>query len=181
MMSDPSPSVTAPQIFDAAEADLPGILEIYNDAVHNTLAIWNETPVDLVNRRDWWQARRAQGYPVLVARDAQGTVLGYASFGDWRAFEGFRHTVEHSVYIHPEARGQGIARALMTALIDRARGLGKHVMVAGIESGNAASIALHRKLGFELTAEMPQVGCKFGRWLDLTFLQLALDTREVPE
>lgn len=69
----------------------------------------------------------------------------------------------------------------MTALIDRARGLGKHVMVAGIESGNAASIALHRKLGFELTAEMPQVGCKFGRWLDLTFLQLALDTREVPE
>ena len=181
MHADPSLSFAAPQIEDASEADLPGILEIYNDAVHNTLAIWNETPVDLGNRRDWWQARRAQGYPVLVARDADGAVLGYASFGDWRPFEGFRHTVEHSVYIHPSARGRGVARALMTALILRARALDKHVMVAGVESGNAASLALHRKLGFVVTAEMPQVGCKFGRWLDLTFLQLALDAREVPE
>ena len=181
MLPDPSLSSAAPQIDDASEADLPGILEIYNDAVHHTLAIWNETPVDLANRLDWWHARRAQGYPVLVARDSDGTVLGYASFGDWRPFEGFRHTVEHSVYIHPSARGRGVARGLMTALIERAREASKHVMVAGIESGNAASLALHRRLGFTVTAEMPQVGCKFGRWLDLTFMQLALDAREVPE
>ncbi|GGG87140.1 N-acetyltransferase [Salipiger pallidus] len=171
--------MTAPRILDATKADLPGILEIYNDAVANTLAIWNETPSDLESRRAWWHGRAAQGYPVLVVHDAQG-VAGYASFGDWRPFEGFRHTVEHSIYIHPRARGAGLASALLGALMDCARGCGKHVMVAGIESGNAASIRLHEKLGFTVTATMPQVGCKFGRWLDLTFMQAQLDDRAAP-
>ena len=86
-------------IRDAVPDDLPGIRDIYNDAVLNTTAIWNEQPVDLANRRAWFDARQAQGYPVLVALNAGGEVVGYASFGDWRPFEGFRHTVEHSVYI----------------------------------------------------------------------------------
>ncbi|EIE51067.1 N-acetyltransferase [Citreicella sp. 357] len=164
---------------DAERADLPGIAAIYNDAVRNTLAIWNETEVDLENRRAWWHGRLAQGYPVLVCRDAAG-VAGYASFGDWRAFDGYRHTVEHSVYVRSNARGRGVARALLSALIVRARNAGKHVMVAAIESGNDASIHLHARAGFQMVGNMPQVGCKFGRWLDLTFMQLVLDTRADP-
>ena len=102
-------------------------------------------------------------------------VLGYASFGAWRPFEGFRHTAEHSVYVRDDQRGKGLWPLLMAALIERARESGKHVMVAAIESGNAASVRLHERLGFVVTGQMPQVGIKFGRWLDLTFMQLPLD------
>ncbi|MCW0182038.1 GNAT family N-acetyltransferase [Zavarzinia sp.] len=164
------------EIRDAAEGDLPGILAIYNDAVENTTAIWNETLVDLDNRRAWLRARLAQGYPVLVAID-DGAVLGYASFGDWRAFDGYRHTVEHSVYVRANTRGRGVGRALLTALIPRAAALGKHVLVAGIEAGNQPSIRLHEQLGFIRTGLMPEVGSKFGRWLDLQFMQLILPRR----
>ncbi|ROQ47947.1 GNAT family N-acetyltransferase [Pseudomonas putida] len=161
-------------IRDAVHADLPAIRDIYNDAVLNTLAIWNEQTVDLGNRQAWFAARQAQSYPILVAVNEAGDVLGYASFGDWRPFEGFRHTVEHSVYIRSDQRGQGLGPLLMQALIERARGCGKHVMVAAIESGNTASIRLHERLGFTLNGQMPQVGVKFGKWLDLTFMQLML-------
>ena len=168
-------------IRDAVTADLPGIRDIYNDAVLNTTAIWNEQPVDLANRRAWFDARQAQGYPILVALNAGGEVVGYASFGDWRPFEGFRHTVEHSVYIRADQRGNGLGPKLMEALIVRARGCGKHVMVAAIESGNAASVRLHERLGFKVTGQMPQVGVKFGRWLDLTFMQLVLNPGALPQ
>lgn len=166
-------------IRDALADDLPGILAIYNDAVRNTTAIWNETPVDLANRQAWFEARAQQGYPILVTVDETG-VLGYASFGDWRPFEGFRHTVEHSVYIRGDQRGKGLGPILMAALIERARACDKHVMVAAIESGNAASIRLHQRLGFAITGQMAQVGVKFGRWLDLTFMQLNLDENALP-
>ncbi|MDD1012970.1 GNAT family N-acetyltransferase [Pseudomonas rubra] len=165
---------------DAVPADLPGIRDIYNDAVLNTTAIWNEQVVDLGNRQAWFDARQAQGYPILVAVDAADQVLGYASFGDWRAFDGFRHTVEHSVYIRSDQRGNGLGPTLMQALIERARTCNKHVMVAAIESGNAASIRLHQRLGFTLNGQMPQVGVKFGRWLDLTFMQLILNPDAPP-
>ena len=160
-----------PLIRDATEADLPAILEIYNDAVANTTAIWNETLVDLANRRDWFAARQARGFPILVA-DEDGVVKGYASYGDWRAFEGFRHTVEHSVYVHREARGEGIGRLLMRELITRAASNGIHVMIACVEAGNAASIRLHERLGFRLTGTFSEVGIKFGRWLDLACMEL---------
>lgn len=167
-------------IRDAEDHDLGGIAAIYNDAVLHTTAIWNETLVDVANRRAWVAERTRLGYPVLVAVDAADKVVGYASFGDWRAFEGYRHTVEHSVYVCRDQRGSGIGKALMGALIDRARGLGKHVMVAGIEAGNTPSIHLHKTLGFAQTSTLQQVGTKFGRWLDLTFLQLILDDNTNP-
>lgn len=160
---------------DAQPGDLPAIRDIYNDAVLNTTSIWNETQVDLANRRAWFDARQAQGYPILVALDTDDTLLGYASFGDWRPFEGFRCTVEHSVYVHHDQRGRGLGPQLMQQLIERARVAGKHVMVAAIESGNLASVRLHQRLGFVITGQMPQVGVKFGQWLDLTFMQLQLN------
>lgn len=166
------------RVRDAMEDDAAAIAAIYNDAVENTTAIWNERTVDAADRVQWMRDRQARGYPVLVAIDAAGAVAGYASFGDWRAFDGFRQTVEHSVYVRPDVRGGGVGRALMTELIARARGLGKHVMVGAVEAGNTASLALHRALGFERTGLMPEVGTKFGRWLDLAFVQLRLDDRD---
>ncbi len=165
------------RIRDAHLDDLPAITDIYNDAVLNTTAIWNDTQVDLANRQQWFAARRDAGYPVLVAVDDDEQVLGYATFGDWRAFDGYRHTVEHSVYVANAGRRRGTGRALMVELIERARTLNKHVLVAGIEAGNAASIALHESLGFEQVGHLKEVGTKFGRWLDLAFLQLTLPAR----
>lgn len=158
-------------IRDAAPTDLSAILDIYNDAVANTTAIWNETLVDLDNRKAWHQARLERGFPVLVA-DVEGKIAGYASYGDWRAFEGFRHTVEHSVYVEKDHRGGGIGKALMQALVERARQGGIHVMVACIEAGNAGSIRLHQGLGFREVGRFSEVGIKFGRWLDLTCMEL---------
>lgn len=169
------------QIRDAEDRDLEGITTIYNDAVEQTTAIWNETTIDVENRRAWLADRRKAGYPVLVAVSDDDKVLGYASFGDWRAWDGYRHTVEHSVYVRSDQRGAGIGKALMEALIGRAQDIGKHVMVAGIEAGNTGSIRLHEKLGFEQVGLLRQVGTKFGRWLDLAFLQLTLDSRAGPD
>lgn len=169
------------KIRDAGPADMTVVADIYNHAVLNTTAIWNEAAVDLANRLAWLGDRRKAGYPVLVAVDENDHVLGYASFGDWRAFDGYRHTVEHSVYVHIDQRGKGVGEALMVALIARARAIGKHVMVAGIEARNEGSIRLHEKLGFEHVGLMKQVGTKFGAWLDLTFMQLTLDRRDDPD
>ena len=166
-------------IRDATEQDLPAIRDIYNDAVLNTTAIWNEQPVDLANRLAWFTARQAQRAPILVAVENH-EVTGYASFGDWRPFEGFRYSVEHSVYVRNDQRGKGLGPRLMQTLIERARAGGKHVMVAAIESGNQASLRLHERLGFSTTGQMPQVGIKFGRWLDLTFMQLTLNPGAEP-
>ncbi len=168
------------EIRDAGQQDIESITAIYNHAVLHTTAIWNEIAVDAANRTAWLADRHRLGYPVLVAVDDAQQVLGYASFGDWRAFDGFRATVEHSVYVRDDLRGRGIGPQLMTALIERARAIGKHVMVAGIEAGNAGSIRLHERLGFVNTGTLTQVGMKFGKWLDLTFMQLTLDPRPVP-
>jgi L-amino acid N-acyltransferase YncA len=157
----------------ATESDLPAILAIYNDAVLNTVTIWNDTPADLESRRAWLRARNSQSYPVLVAV-LEEQVAGYASYGDFRPFEGYRFTVEHSVYVADGARRRGVAARLMQSLIEHARTSGKHVMIGGIEAENAASLALHAKLGFSQTARIPEVGRKFDRWLDLVFVQKIL-------
>jgi len=162
-----------PDIRDAIESDLPAIVAITNEAIANTTAVWNSTPATLEARTAWMRDRQARGFPVLVATDG-GKVVGFASFGDFRPFEGYLHTVEHSIYVAPEAQGRGVGKALLAALVGRARALGKHVIVGGIEAGNTASIALHTRAGFVETGRLPEVGQKFGRWLDLVFMQLVL-------
>ncbi|ACE90303.1 GCN5-related N-acetyltransferase protein [Rhizobium phaseoli] len=163
-------------IRDATDADLPAIREIYNHAVEHTTAIWNETLVDLDNRREWMRARQGRGFPIIVA-ELSGKVAGYASYGDWRAFDGYRHTVEHSVYVDKDCRGAGIGETLMRELIVRAAAADVHVMIAGIEAENTASIRLHEKLGFRIAGRFSEVGTKFGRWLDLTCMELRLPAR----
>ncbi|ANL45983.1 GCN5-related N-acetyltransferase protein [Rhizobium phaseoli] len=163
-------------IRDATDADLPAIRDIYNHAVEHTTAIWNETLVDLDNRREWMRARQGRGFPIIVA-ELSGKVAGYASYGDWRAFDGYRHTVEHSVYVDKDCRGAGIGETLMRELIVRAAAADVHVMIAGIEAENTASIRLHEKLGFRIAGRFSEVGTKFGRWLDLTCMELRLPAK----
>ena len=160
----------------ASEADLPAIRDIYNEAVRHTTAIWNEEEVDLADRRLWYQARITRGFPVLVAAQ-DDTILAYASYGDFRTFAGYRFTVENSIYVHRNHRGQGVAKELLPALIEHARAAGLHTMIAGIEAQNAASFSLHEQFGFVEVGRLPEVGFKFGRYLDLVFMQLQLQSR----
>ena len=160
-------------IEDATEEDLPDILAIYNDVIATSTAVFSEEPVTLEDRRGWFVARTEQGYPVLVSRDAQG-VAGFGSFGDFRSWPGYRFTVEHSVHVRTDRRGQGIGTALVAALVERARALGKHAVIAGVDAGNTASLRMHERLGFVVVARLPEVARKFDRWLDLVFLELLL-------
>jgi L-amino acid N-acyltransferase len=166
-------------IREAAEPDLPGILAIYNDVIATSTAVYALAPVGLDERRVWLAARQAHGYPVLVAQEGP-VIAGFASFGDFRAWPGYRYTVEHSVHVAAARRGQGIGRVLVEALIPIAAQLGKHVMIGGIDAENAASMAFHRRLGFEQVAHFREVGHKFGRWLDLVFMQRMLDAPGAP-
>lgn len=157
----------------ATEADLPQILAIYNEVVTNTTAIYDKTISTLEERRAWFDGRKRQGMPVLVAAEV-GEVLGFSSFGEWRARWGYRFTVEHSVHVRADQRGRGVGRALVEALFPHAKALGMHVMIAGIDSQAAASIRMHEKLGFEHVARFQEVGHKFDRWLDLVCMQKKL-------
>jgi L-amino acid N-acyltransferase len=158
---------------DADETDLTGILAIYNDVIRTSTAVYREIPSTLDERRTWWQQRVAAGYPVLVATDDSG-VCGFASFGDFRAWPGYRYSVEHSVHVRSDRRAHGIGTMLVSALVDRATRLGKHVMIAGIDAANAPSIRFHERLGFQPVGTFREVGFKFGRWLDLHFMQRTL-------
>jgi len=157
----------------AAEPDLPEILAIYNDVIETSTAVYSETPTTLEERRDWFRARVGQGYPVIVAVDETG-ITGYGSFGDFRAWPGYKFTVEHSVHVRADRRAHGIGAAIVAELVRRAKGLGKHVVIAGIDADNIASLRLHERLGFEKVAHFREVGWKFGRWLDLVFMQRRL-------
>lgn len=167
------PDHPTPTIRDADEHDLPRIVAILNAAIADTTAIWKDEPTTLAARAGWLAERRAARMPVLVAVDG-AAVLGFGSYGAFRPYDGFRHTVEHSLYVDAAARGRGAGTALLAALTAHAGDAGRHVMVGTIEAGNAASLVLHRRAGFVETGRMPQVGRKFGRWLDLVLVQKIL-------
>ncbi len=160
-------------IDDAAAADFEQVLAIYNEVIRNTTAVYAEEEYDPVQGRAWFDAKLSSGFPFIVARDDRG-VAGFASFGAFRAWACYRHSVEHSVHVRADRRGQGLGRALVLDLKSRAAALGKHVMIAGIDADNVASIRMHESLGFERVAHLREVGFKFGRWLDLEFLQCFL-------
>ena len=163
-------------IRDARVDDLPGILAIYNDVIATSTAVYREDPATLDDRTQWYQARQAQGYPILVAADDSG-IVGFASYGDFRSWPGYRFTVEHTVHIRADQRARGVGTRLMQALIERAVAQGKHVMVGGVDADNEPSLRFHERLGFVRAARLHDVGFKFGRWLDLVFVQRILGGR----
>ena len=157
-------------IHTATRDELPQILAIYNEVIRNTTAVYSDSEVTLEDREKWFEAKLAQGYPVLVATDSSG-VAGFGTFGDFRAWPCYRHSVEHSVHVRADRRRRGVGRALVLALIEAAAAMQKHVMIAGIDAENVISISLHEDLGFEVVGHFREVGRKFGRWLDLKFMQ----------
>ena len=160
------------KIREAIEDDLPAMLVIYNDIIINTTAVWHEEPHTLAMRQEWFNQRKQQGFPIFVATE-NTQIMGFSTIGPFRPWHGYRYTVENSVYVATESRGKGIARLLMPPIIDAARELKLHAIVAGIEATNTISIALHNKFGFVEVAHFKEVGFKFGRWMDLKFLELS--------
>lgn len=158
----------------ARENDLMEILEIYNDAILNSTAIYAYEPHDIEERRNWYCERKQNGHPVFVFEE-EGKVAGFATFEQFRSYPAFRYSLEHSVYVHKDYRKKGIGRILMEELIKSANELGYKIMVAAIDSENRGSIELHKKLGFEYAGTIKKSGFKFGRWLNLVFYELELN------
>ncbi|MDM9559823.1 N-acetyltransferase [Bordetella genomosp. 2] len=156
------------------------ILAIFNDAILTSTALYDYKPRAAASMETWFQAKAAGQFPVVGFENAAGELMGFASYGTFRAWPAYKYTVEHSVYVDTRFRGQGLGEALMRALIDRARQNQVHVLVGGIDAANAGSIRLHEKLGFKHAGTIAQAGFKFGRWLDLAFYQLTLDTPAQP-
>jgi phosphinothricin acetyltransferase len=164
----------------AQHSDLPQILEIFNEVIANSTAVYFLEPTTLHERTAWFEGRAKAGFPVIVAASGD-EVLGFASFGEFRGvWPGYRYSVEHSVHVRADRRGRGIGRALLQALFPLAANMGKHLMIGGIDADNAPSIKLHEQLGFEKVAHFHEVGHKFGRWLDLVFMQRYLDAPGAP-
>lgn len=156
------------------------ILDIFNEAIVNSTALYDYQPRTFGSMLPWFQTKESNGFPVIGAVDSAGFLLGFATYGTFRAWPAYKYTVEHSVYVHKDHRGKGLGMALMRQLIAEARIRQVHVMVGGIDVANVGSIILHERLGFTHAGTVKQAGFKFGRWLDLGFYQYTLDTPEHP-
>src|SRR6266511_2942526 len=155
----------------ATRADLPGILEIYNDAVLHTTATYDYEPRTLEHRTQWFEERQRDNYPVFVAVDDAERVLGWSALNPYHARMGYRFTSENSVYVAAETRGQGTGKLLLAPLIEGARARGLHAIIAAIDATNEASIRLHAVFGFEKVGHFRETGFKFGRWLDVVYME----------
>ena len=156
----------------AEPADAEPLRAIRNDVIEHSTAMWT---THLLSPADGqaWLADNISRRSAYVA-EADGQVIGFANWSPWRPKDGYRHTVEDSVYLVAGQQGRGIGAELLRTLIAGATESGAHVMMASIEATNAPSVALHARQGFEVVGTAREVGRKFGRWLDLTMMRLAL-------
>ena len=154
--------------------DLPQVLEIYNEAVLNTTATYDYEPRTLEHRIAWFENHANQNYPVFVAIDGEGQVVGWSALNCYHDRSGYRFTSENSIYVAAHCRGRGVGKFLMPPLIEAARKRGLHAILAAIDASNEPSIRLHAQFGFEKVAHFKQVGYKFGRWLDVVYMELLL-------
>lgn len=159
----------------ARRYDVAAIQAIYNDSVLHTTASYDDEPQPVEERLRWFDNHEHEGFPIFVA-EHDSRVIGWSALGRFRPRAGYRFTAENSIYVHPDWRGRGIGSMLLPPLIDEARGpLGLHSILAVIgDAENKASIRLHASVGFVQVAVLPQVGFKFGRWLDQVWMQLLL-------
>lgn len=174
-----SPADAAPCLIDCSEArHAEAIRAIFNHAIAHSTALYEYAPRTPERMRAWFAAKQAGRCPVLGLVDADGQLLGFASWGPFRDFPAYQYTMEHSVYVREDQRGRGLGRRLLRALITRAEQEGVHVLVGCIDASNAGSIRLHQQLGFQHAGTFAQVGFKFGRWLDAAFYQRVLSVPE---
>lgn len=169
--------LTNMQIREAEHKDLNIILEIMNDAIINTTSIYDYKTRNYEFAENWFDKKHLDNMPLLVA-EINGTAVAYGSYGIFRAWEAYKFSVEHSIYVQHDFQGQGIGRQLLIALIERAKKDGFHTMIAGIDAENQKSYEFHKKMGFVEVGKFKEVGYKFDRWLDLVFMQLILN--EIP-
>jgi phosphinothricin acetyltransferase len=160
-------------IRNATREDVPSILEIYNDAIIHTTAVYYDEPISLQAWYNWFEERMKNNFPVFVATE-NNIVTGFGTYGHFVERTGYRFTVEHSVYVDETYRGKGIAKQLMQAIIHDAKQKNYHVMIGKIDAENEISIRLHKQFGFEEAGHLKQAGFKFGRWLDVKMMQLML-------
>jgi len=153
---------------------LEAIRGIYNHEIVHTTSLYEYEPRSVETMAAWWAAKQAAGLPVLGIEAEPGVLAGFASWGSFRPFPAYVHTVEHSVYVDERFRGRGVGRTLLAALIEEACDRNVHTLVGVIDATNAASIGLHRRLGFTHSGTVREAGFKFGRWLDLALYQLIL-------
>jgi phosphinothricin acetyltransferase len=163
---------------EATSRDVDAIVELFNALITTTTFGYRDAPTTADEQAGWMRERSECGHPTLVA-DVAGDVIGYACWTSFRggdqAWSGYRHTVEHSIHIDSRFHRRGIGRLMLNELVERAHASGIHVMVAGIDSTNEPSLQFHRAAGFVEVARMPEVGRKFGRWLDLVLMQRIIE------
>ncbi|RKG34205.1 N-acetyltransferase [Acinetobacter guerrae] len=164
------------QLRPATQHDLEQILAIYNHEILTGTANWNDQAKSLETYTQWFEQLQQDQYPMWIAYDPMlQRVAGYAYYAAFRSISGYKHTVEHSVFISSEYKRRGLGKTLMNQIIELAIAQGFHIMLGAIDSENKASIVLHERLGFIQTGYLPQVGQKFGQWRDLVFMQRQLD------
>jgi len=157
----------------AEQKDLPIILEIMNEAILNTTAIYDYKRRDEAYVEAWFAKKQEDNLPIIVC-ELDGKAVGYGSFGPFRAWEAYKFTVEHSIYVHKDYQGRGIGKKLLEALITTAKEGGYHTMIGGIDASNQKSCDFHAKFGFKEAGRIKDAGYKFDKWLDLVFMQLML-------
>jgi phosphinothricin acetyltransferase len=165
---------------NANENDVHALLEIYNEIIVNTTAVYQYVPQTLQMRKEWFDLKQQHGFPVFVAEE-NNEILGFSTIGPFRQWQAYKYSVENSVYVACDKRGKGIGKILMQPIIDAATQMDMHTIIAGIDATNEVSIQLHKKFGFQEVAHVKQVGYKFNKWLDLKFLQLILQTPLHPQ
>lgn len=161
------------------EKDLQEILDIYNDAILHTTAVYSYEPQTLENRHQWYKQKVDEGYPI-IGYELDDKIVGFATFGPFRAWPAYKYSIEHSIYVDKEYRKKGIAASLMKVLIAIANEREYKTLIAGIDATNEKSIALHKKFGFVHSGTIEKAGFKFNRWLDLAFYQLNLNGPKNP-
>lgn len=159
------------QVRPATRNDLPGILDIYNEAVLNTTASYDYEPRTMEHRVAWFETHEQQRLPIFVAADDSAQILGWSSLSRYHDRKGYQFTVENSIYVAAAHRGHGVGRVLLAPLIDSAREIGLHAIIAAIDADNEASVRLHARFGFVEVGHFRQVGFKFGRWLDVIYME----------
>lgn len=157
----------------AERTDVPAMREIFNEVLRNSNSIYRENEVTLEDRYAWFDEKIEHGFPIFGAYE-EDQLVGYAGYGAWRAAQGYRKSVELTIYVDQKFRGAGIGSALMKTIIEQAKADGHNVMIGAIDSDNQQSINFHKGFGFIETARMPEVAQKNNKWLTLVFMQKLL-------